>query len=139
MAARKTTSSTRSRSRGAAATASKSRLRNSTKEAEEYVEITGSDFPDTWDFEERGDLEGVFKGTVEKEIKGKDRTIHTVEHDGEDFQVWGAAILDSRLGDLDEGTYVKIVKTGKKIKTRSGHQAAEYKVFARKGSLKQGR
>jgi hypothetical protein len=122
------------------ATATRSRAKALASEAAEYEEVKGGgDFPDTWDFEEQGDLVGTFTGSVVKEIKGKDRTIHEFEVDGEVVQAWGAAILDSRLSDLDAPVDVKVVKTGDKIKTKSGHHAAEYKVFVKRGALKRSR
>lgn len=129
-ATRKTTA------RGASATASKARAKAVAAEASEYVEVTGGgDFPATWNFEEQGDLEGVFVGTEIKLIKGKDRTIHNFEVDGEPVNVWGAAILDSRLSDIEAGDTVKVVKTGAKIATKAGFQAAEYKAFVRRAAL----
>jgi hypothetical protein len=39
-------------------------------EADEFVEVTGGgDFPKTWDFEEDGDLVGIFSGTIVKDIQ----------------------------------------------------------------------
>lgn len=134
-----TTRSTGTR-KGATATRSRARAKDLASEAEQYEEVKGGgDFPDTWNFEEQGDLVGTFTGSVVKEIKGKDRTIHEFEVDGEVVQAWGAAILDSRLSDLDAPVDVKVVKTGDKIKTKSGHQAAEYKVFVKRGALKRSR
>lgn len=124
------------RSRGAAATAAKARNRQVADEA--YEEVTGSgggDFPDTWDFDDAPELIGVFVGTVTKNIKGKDRTIHEFEVDGETFNAWGTAILDDRLKALDGGTKVKVVKTGAKLPTQSGNGAWEFKVFAARGAI----
>ena len=133
-----TTRSTRSRG----ATAVKGKARALAQEAEEFVEVKGGDFPETWDFDEQGDLIGNFAGTEVKEIKGKDRTIHTFETDETDddgnpvkVTVWGTAILDSRLGDVAEGSRVKVVKTGKKVATKGGRQAWEWKVFIARGAL----
>lgn len=121
----------------------KTRARDIADEADEYVEVKGSggDYPDTWDFDEDGDLIGVFVGTERKEIKGKGRVIHTFEVAGEPVTVWGAAILDSRLSDLDPETRpdVKVVKTGDKLSTKSGRKAWEFKVFVRRGALAGGR
>lgn len=133
---RATTSTTRTAGKGATATKTRSRARDVAAEADEFVEIKGGgDFPGTWDFEEQGDLIGTFLGTEVKDIKGKDRTIHTFEIDGEPVTAWGTAILDSRLSDVDEGSRVKVVKTGDKIATKSGRSAWEFKVFVARGAL----
>ena len=109
-------------------------------QADEFVEITGGgDFPKTWDFEEDGDLVGTFSGTVQKEIKGKERTLHNFSVDDADVTAWGAAILDSRLADVEPGSRVKVVKSGDKLPTKSGRSAWEFKVFVAKGSLNRGR
>lgn len=126
------------RSRGAAATAAKARNRQIADEADEFVEIEGTgggDFPDTWDFDSDPVLIGTFVGTETKLIKGKDRTIHTFEVDGETFNAWGTAILDDRLSNLEGNTRVKVEKTGAKLATQSGNGAWEFKVFAARGAI----
>lgn len=124
-----------SRSRGAAAAPAKGRARQIAQEAEEFVEVTGGDFNSAWDFDENNEIVGVFKGTEVKEIKKKDRTLHTIEVDGEDFTVWGTAVLDNRLEGVEPGSRVKIVRPGTKIRTKSGHQAWEFKVFVSRGAF----
>ena len=140
MAPRSTSKTAARTTRGATATASRSRSRQIASEAEEYVEVTGGgDFPSTWDFDEQGDLVGVFKGTETKDIKGKDRTIHSFEIDGETVNAWGTAILDSRLSDVEPNTGVKVVKTGAKLPTKAGRGAWEFKVYVRRSALRSGR
>lgn len=125
------------RTRGAAATAAKARNKAIAAEADEFVEVKGGgDFPATWDFDEQPELIGTFLGSEVKEIKGKDRTIHSFEVDGETVNAWGAAILDSRLEDIDQGSRVKVVKTGDKIPTKAGRGAWEFKVFVARGALR---
>lgn len=133
--------STPTRSKGATATATKrGAARKVAQEADEYVEVSGGgDFPPVWDFEDQGDLVGTFLGTDIINAKGKDRTLHSFEVDGETVNVWGTAILDSRLADVDDGSRVKVVKTGDKVPTKSGHQAWEFKVFVARGALSRGR
>lgn len=127
-------STTRSAGRGA--TAVKGKARKQAEEAEEFVEVTGGgDFPPVWEFETQGDLVGTFIGTETILAKGKDRTIHTFEVSSETFNVWGTAILDSRLGDVDPGSRVKVVKTGEKIPTKSGNAAWEFKVLVARGAV----
>ena len=135
-----TTRKTPAPSTGRGATATKGRARAQAAEAEEYVEVTGGgDFPPVWDFEDQGDLVGVFNGTEVINAKGKDRNLHSFEVDSETVTVWGTAILDSRLGDVDPNSRVKVIKTGDKLPTKSGHQAWEFKVLVAKGALNRGR
>lgn len=120
--------------------AASTKARDIAAEADEYVEVKGSggdDFPGTHDFAADGDLIGVFLGTETKDIKGKQRTIHTFEVDGEPVTAWGTAILDSRLSELDgsERPHVKIVRPGTKVATKSGHQAWEFNVFVKASAL----
>lgn len=126
---------TRKSARSAAATKTRGSARRQAQEAEEYVEVSGGDFPPVWDFEEQGDLVGVFTGTETINAKGKDRSLHSFEVDGEKVTIWGTAILDSRLKDVDPGARVKIQKPGTKVATKSGHQAWEFKVLVAKGSI----
>ena len=129
-----TTRKTPARSAGRGATAT--RARQQAAEAEEFVEVSGGgDFPPVWDFEESGPLVGTFGGTEVINAKGKDRNLHTFEVDGETVTVWGTAILDSRLSDVDPNSRVKVEKPGTKVATKSGHQAWEFKVFVAKGSV----
>ena len=123
-------------SKGATATASRrGSARAQAAEASEYEEVKGSGFTPTWDFDEQGDLIGTFEGTTTRSIKGEDRVFHLFTVEGEEVEAWGAAILNSRLGDVEPGTDVKVVKTGAKIKTKRG-SANEFKVFARRGAVR---
>jgi hypothetical protein len=126
------------RGKGAAATSRRGSARAQAAEAEEYEEVKGSGFTPTWDFDEQGDLVGTFTGTVTRDIKGEDRVLHQFVVDGEEYEAWGAAILNSRLADVDEGTDVKVIKTGKKIPTKRGKPATEFKVLVKKGALRKG-
>lgn len=128
-------STTRSSARGATATKSRGRARAAVAEADEFVEVKGGDFAGSWNFEEQGDLIGVYEGSKEVGTKNGDRTLHTFDVDGEEITVWGTAILDSRLSDVEEGQRVKVVKTGDKITTKSGHKAWEFKVFVARGAI----
>lgn len=137
MAPRTTSKPAARGNRGAAATAAKARNKAVAAEADEYAEVTGGgDFPSTWDFEEQGDLVGTFTGSEVKEIKGKDRTIHSFDVNGEAVNAWGTAILDSRLKDVEPGSGVKVVKTGAKLPTKSGRSAWEFKVYVRRSALR---
>ena len=106
---------------------------------EEFVESqgTGGDFNPTFKFAEgtESSFVGVFKGTAEKEIKGKDRVLHTFEIDGTDYTVWGASILDDRLKPVPAGSRCKVIKTGKKLQSASGNQPWEFKVLVSKRAI----
>lgn len=104
---------------------------------DEFVEVEGSsDFPPTLDWDDYPEgFVGTFVGTVTKEIKGKDRVIHTFDIDGTETQVWGAAILDSRLKEVPAGARTKVVKTGRKLNTNSGHKANEFRVLVARSAL----
>lgn len=103
-------------------------------EADEYEEVEGGlDFPPTHDFNDDPEIIGVFVGSETKDIKGKQRTIHSFEVNGVLTNVWGAAILDSRLEGL-EGAKVKAVR-GNKVKTNTGNSCWEFKVYVAKSAL----
>lgn len=106
-------------------------------DGEEFVEVRGDDFNPTFEFAEDGESSfvGVFKGTETKTIKGKERTLHTFEIDGEDHTVWGAAILDNRLKPVEPGSRCKVIKTGKKLSSQSGNKPWEFKVLVSRAAL----
>lgn len=78
-------------------------------------------------------LEGVFKGSESRTIKGQSRLIHMFEVDGDAIESFGTAILDSRLGDVakDVGTpaLVKITYLGKTARTKAGRDIHDFKVL----------
>ncbi len=130
MAPRTTRSTGRASTRGKGATATRGKARAAAAEAVQYVEVRGGDFPPVWDFDEQGDLEGVYTHTQEDvQTKHGARSLHHFDVDGTEYTLWGAAILNSRLEKTPEGTQVKIVLTGNKIPTKRGKPATEYKVF----------
>lgn len=101
--------------------------------ADEFEEVAGEDFPPTHDFNENPEIVGTFVSSESKDIKGKQRTIHTFEVNGVTTNVWGTAILDSRLAGL-EGAKVKAVR-GKKVQTAKGNSCWEFKVYVAKAAL----
>lgn len=137
MATRPTRTSTRGKS--ATATATRGKARAQAAEAAEFVEVRGGDFPPVWDFEEQGDLIGTFTGSKGVTTKHGDRVLHHFDVDGQEVTVWGAAILNSRLEDIDPGSRVKVVLTGNFIPTKRGKPATEYKVYVARGAVAQGR
>jgi hypothetical protein len=104
---------------------------------EEFVEVVGKggNFAPMHDFDENDTLVGTYLGTEVKDIKGEDRVIHHFEVDGEPVDVWGAAILDSRLETVrEEGPIpvrLKVVYRGKTT-TSSGRRAKDFAVFVSK-------
>lgn len=106
-------------------------------EGEEFVEVQGEGFNPTWEWPDSGPGEfvGVYKGTETKAIKGKDRTLHTFEIDGQDTTVWGASILDDRLKPVDSGSRCKVIRTGKKLQSASGNAPWEFKVLVARSAL----
>lgn len=110
-------------------------FRNQVDEAEEFVEVKGGDFPAAHDFDKQDTIVGTFLGTEEKTIKGKDRVLHTVEVDGEPVTLWGTAILDSRLSEVEPNTRVKIVRRGK-VPTKSGNQAWDFSVYVARSAFR---
>jgi len=109
-------------------------FRDQLAEAEEYEEIKG-DFPEVHDWEKEPELKGVYVKTESITAKGKARVIHTFQVDGVERQVWGTAILDSRLSQLDGGERVKVVRRGK-VPTSSGNLAWDFGVYVARSAFK---
>lgn len=105
-------------------------------EGEEFEEVTGGggDFPPVHNFNDDPELVGVYKGGKEVDTRNGLSTIHSFDVNGTEIQAWGSAVLNSRLEGL-EGRKVKVVKTGKKLNTKSGNKANEFKVYVAKSAL----
>lgn len=76
----------------------------------EWKESTGN----TWKPEEKGDaIEGLLVD-VEKGVGENNSTRYTIQETktGENFGVWGSAILDSRMKGIAVGMEVKITYQG---------------------------
>lgn len=120
-------------------------------ETEEYEAVGGGDFPPTWDFELCDTVKGVYLSTRDVNTRNGSRKIHRFgAHEGtnpqgfeggvyerEDgiFDVWGAAIINSRLENVPAGARVKIVATGRVVPTKNGRKAKEFEVLVAKGSV----
>ena len=85
----------------------------------------------TWDFEEKPEMVGIFKG-VEKEVGANASNLYTFKlEDGELISVWGSTILDTRLKNLEIGEEVKISYLGKEKSPTSGREYKNFDVFHR--------
>ena len=87
----------------------------------------------TWDFEKNKTIEGAFVG-VEENVGPNNSKMYTIETvNGDKLGVWGNAVLDTRMKNLEIGEEVKIEYLGKeesqKTKGRSYHN---FEVYHRK-------
>lgn len=108
-----------------------------TIDGDEFVEVKddgGGDFPPVHDWDD-GPILGSYKGSKEVTTKNGLSTIHSFDVDGEELQCWGTTLLSGRLADVEPGSRVKVIKTGNKIPTKSGHKANEFKVLVARSAL----
>lgn len=106
-------------------------------EGEEWVEVEakGKDFAPTHDWKASDTVIGLYNGERTVPVKGEPRTIHSFTTGDGELDVWGTAILDSRLDGL-AGNRVKVVKTGLKITTKSGRRADDFVVHVARSALR---
>jgi hypothetical protein len=101
---------------------------------EEFEEVKGGDYAPTHDFEVNDTITGVYRGSRVVQTKKGESTIHTFTVDGVDTDVWGSAILNSRLDEDFVGRRVRVIRRGK-VTTKSGNQAWDYYVGVSKAAL----
>lgn len=65
--------------------------------------------------EEGDEIRGVFLGSGSRVVKGKERSVHYVDIDGQKTGVWGATDMDSKLQPPHVGHEVIIRRTGESI------------------------
>jgi hypothetical protein len=71
-------------------------------------------------------LEGIVKSRQTKKGQNGEYTIFTIENtEGEEFQLWGV-VLETKLGQLEDGTKVLITYKGE----QRGKSGGKYKDFA---------
>ena len=95
-------------------------------------EIKGGDYAPTHDFAVNDTLIGTYLRSEEVKTKKGLSTKHTFSVDGEEVDAWGAAILNSRLEQVEPGTRVKVVRRPEKITTSTGNTAWDFGVFVSK-------
>lgn len=86
---------------------------------------------DVWDFDTQKEFEGEFIRKEEKVGPNNSNLYYFkagVGVDEEEVAVWGGAVLDGRLAEVQPGTKVKIVYIGKQTSKR-GNQFKNYDVF----------
>lgn len=93
------------------------------------VEDKGPDSTPLHDFA-TGDLTAVFKGTRNVTTTYGEKEIHDFElENGDAVSVFGRSMLNRLLAEVEAGTLVEVVETGKKIKTKNGGALKEYEVY----------
>jgi hypothetical protein len=96
----------------------------------EWKEVETPASGDLWDFDDRGDLIGIYKGSDTVQTRIGESLMHRLTtEEGEDVCLFGKAMLTRKLQGL-EGHSVRIRKTGRMIPTRNG-QAHEFVVWSK--------
>lgn len=90
-----------------------------------WKEITVDTNGEIWDMSKP--IEGEYV-TVEHDIGPKKSNLYTIRTDAGDVKVWGSMILDEKLSEILQGTYIKIEYTGKE-RSKSGNEYHTYKLF----------
>lgn len=73
---------------------------------------------------------GTYNGSIFKKVRGEARVFQTfTADDGEKFEAWGTAILNSRLEKIVPGTWVQVEYLGKNAQTKRGVMAHNFSVL----------
>lgn len=95
-----------------------------------WKELTqSSDFPKMWNWDEDGEeIEGILI-KVDENVGENESNVYTLELEGgKTVGIWGTAVLDSRLKELELGTKVQIIYKGKKKNPESGRTFKDFSV-----------
>ena len=79
------------------------------------------------------EVEGVYRGRTDRKTN-KGTTIHLLDVDGEEKELWGTYAIDEALSDEDVGRAVKITYDGTVRTTRSGNTVKPIRVFVDEGA-----
>ena len=87
------------------------------------------DFPKMWDWESDGEkIEGELI-KVDTGVGKNESNVYTIKAGGgEEVGIWGTAVLDSRLNELELGTKIQIIYKGKKKNPESGRTFKDFSV-----------
>ena len=79
------------------------------------------------------EVEGIYRGRTDRTtVKGV--TIHLLDVDGEEKELWGGYAIDESLSDEDIGRAVRFVYDGSMKTTRSGNTVKPIRVFVDEGA-----
>lgn len=79
---------------------------------------------------EKSDLEGTYLGAVLTNTKFGEKNLYSFKlDDGATVAVFGRAMLDRLLSKIEVGDFVKIVETGKTLKTKGGGKVTEFELY----------
>ena len=94
----------------------------------ELTQQTG-DFPKMWNWEDDGEkVEGELV-KVEPNVGKNESNVYTIKLEGgEEVGIWGTAVLDSRLADIEVGTKIQIIYKGKKKNPETGRTFKDFSI-----------
>ena len=86
------------------------------------------DFPKMWDWESDGEkVEGELI-KVETGVGKNESNVYTIKAEDGEVGIWGTAVLDNRLSELELGTKVQIIYKGNKKNPESGRVFKDFSV-----------
>lgn len=91
---------------------------------------TQSDRAPIWNFQDQGPLVGKYIDTL-NDIGRNNSNLHKFEVNGDQWAVWGTAVLDSRLRSIALQTEVMVEYHGKKINRSTGRSFHDFKVYTK--------
>lgn len=97
---------------------------------DEFQRVQSDEFDRTLDWDKAPLFEGIFRGTEEKQVKGRTRTFQLfTTYDGEDVTAWGTGVLDGRMKNVAPGSRVKIEYLGKTLVSKAGQPMHNFDVL----------
>jgi len=84
---------------------------------------------DIWDFDKNPELIGEFVGKQEN-VGANNSNLYTFKTEtGELVSVWGSAVIDTRLKNVQEGDKIKIVYLGETRSQKTGRTYKDYEIY----------
>ena len=86
------------------------------------------DFPKMWDWETDGEkVEGELV-KVDTGVGKNESNVYTIKAEEGEVGIWGTAVLDNRLNELELGTKVQIIYKGERKNPESGRTFKDFSI-----------
>src|SRR3990167_10500700 len=103
--------------------------------ADQWVKVGGNgnneEIVDNWDPELQGELVGKYLGKKENIGRNNSTVYQFEQEDGKKIGVWGSAVIDNRMKEVQIGDMVKMVYLGKVNNPKSGRTFKNFDVFVK--------
>ena len=96
----------------------------------DWEEVSSSQNP-AWDYKKNKEIQGIYKG-MQTNVGPNNSNMYDLETDDGVIGVWGNAVLNTRMKNIELGEEVKIVYGGLLKSEKTGRSYHSFNVFYRK-------